>query len=336
MNYSFNQKCCLILISLMICTVLSAQDIPQLINYQGFITDKDGTALSGDYKIIFSLYDRPQGGDPIWQETHNAVRVENGMLNILLGSVDSTLNTDVLSGKRYMGIKVGDDNELSPRLHLASVPYSLKSEESTRADSSTYSIHADKAYALDAPDGDPQNAVFVDNDGNAEVAGRVKDMTGFILPVGSVLPFAGDTSLIEGWLVCDGSAISRTTYADLFQVIGITYGGGDGVSTFNLPNLQGRIPVGFDGGQTEFNSLGSKGGEKVHTLTSAEMPVHNHTNGVYDRLLRYNNGTRTAGSSDNTVNEPDITSSGILSEAGGDQAHNNLQPYVVMNYIIKY
>ncbi|TFG97656.1 MAG: hypothetical protein E4H13_10740, partial [Calditrichales bacterium] len=318
----------IILLGILLVNVFAQNNVPQIINYQGFITDKDGKSSSGDFIIKFSLYDRVAGGDPLWQETHNAVKVEGGMFNIALGSVDSTLNTYIQSGQRYLGIKVGNDPELSPRMRLASVPYSLKAEKSAHADSSMYAVHADKAYALDAPDGAPQNAVFVDDEGNVEVAGRVKDKTGFMMPVGSVIPFAGDTVFTAGWLVCDGSAISRNAYADLFKVIGITYGGGNGVSTFNLTNLQGRIPVGYDGGQAEFDSLGSKSGEKAHTLTAAEMPVHNHKNGYYDRLLRYNNGTRTAGSSDNTVNEPDITSSGIISNAGGGQSHNNLQPYI--------
>jgi len=315
---------------------INAQDvIPQLINYQGFITDKDGKALSGDFTVVFSLYNRLEGGDPLWQETHAGISVENGLLNVMLGSVDSTLSLEILSGIRYVGIKVDDGNELSPRMRLASVPYSMQSEKSTFADSATYALKATKANALDAPDGDPENAVYVDNDGNTKIAGRVKDKTGFIIPVGSILPFAGDSTFIGGWLVCDGSEISRTDYADLFKVIGITYGGGDGVSTFNLPNLKGRIPVGLDEGQAEFNAKGKTGGENEHTLTITEMPTHNHNEGNFSRLLQWT-GTGTTGSVDNTTYEPNIVTFGTIQPAGGGQAHNNLQPYIVMNYIIKY
>lgn len=317
---------------------LSAQNVPSLINYQGFITDKDGKALDGDdFKITFSLYDRLEGGDPLWQETHDPVTVENGMLNILLGSVDSTFNKDVLGGKRYLGIKVGgDDSELSPRMQLASVPYSLQTDHSANADSAAHAVKANKALALDAPDGGPENAVYVDNDGNIEVVGRIKDKTGFIMPVGTILPFAGiDSTGIEGWLICDGSAISRTEYSDLFEIINIAYGGGDGVATFNLPNLQGRIPVGLNSGQPEFNTAGKTGGARTHTLTVQEMPSHNHNEGGFDIIL-INDGKQTPGSIDNTGNEPNVVRQGHLQPAGGGQAHNNLQPYIVMNYIIKY
>ena len=325
----------ILLLGMVIVNAVAQNNVPQIINYQGFITDKDGKALNGDYKITFLLYNRAEGGDPLWQEIHDTVPVENGMLNILLGSVDSTLHTSIFTGKIFVGIKIGTEPEMAPRMKLASVPYSIKSEHSGSADSATHALRANKAYALDAPDGEPQNAVLVDNDGNVEVSGRVQDMSGFILPVGSVLPFAGDTTLIKGWLVCDGSEISRTTYADLFKVIGITYGGGDGVSTFNLPNLKGRIPVGFDNGQAEFNTPGKAGGEKLHTLTKDEMPNHNHNDNQFDKILQ-RTGTGTTNAIDNSVNEPNIITYGTLQSAGGDQSHNNLQPYLVMNYIIKY
>lgn len=131
-----------------------------------------------------------------------------------------------------------------------------------------------------------------------------------------------------GWLLCQGQAVSRTTYDDLFTVIGTTYGVGDGTTTFNLPNLQGRVPVGLDSSQTEFDTLGETGGAKTHTLTVDEMPSHSHAE-------RYPTG---AGSID--ASQPDTGSS--LSDyttpsgsTGGGNAHNNLQPYIVLNYIIK-
>jgi microcystin-dependent protein len=89
-----------------------------------------------------------------------------------------------------------------------------------------------------------------------------------LVPVGTVISTAlADT--VAGWLLCDGSNVSRTTYAGLFTAIGTTYGSGDGSSTFGIPNLKGRIPVGKDTSQTEFDTLGETGGSKTHTHTNS-------------------------------------------------------------------
>ena len=98
-------------------------------------------------------------------------------------------------------------------------------------------------------------------------------------PAGVIVPYAG-SSAPTGYLVCDGSAVSRTTYADLFTAIGTTYGAGDGSTTFLLPNLKGRAIVGVDAAQTEFDALGETGGAKTHTLTSSEIPSHTHSDGT--------------------------------------------------------
>ena len=156
-------------------------------------------------------------------------------------------------------------------------------------------------------------------------------ITGDTLPVGSIVPFGSDT-VPENWLLCDGSAVSRTEYAELFSVIGGNYGVGDGSTTFNLPDLRGRVAVGKDGTQTEFDNLGEKGGEKTHQLTVGELPKHTpkvkyleeHSTGLnsgpYGYKLSY-----TLGCDESLTTEP----------IGNDEPHNILQPYQVTNYIIK-
>lgn len=101
------------------------------------------------------------------------------------------------------------------------------------------------------------------------------DLTISAVPSGVVTAFAG-TAAPDGWLLCDGSAVSRTTYSALFAAIGTAYGPGDGANTFNLPNLRGRVPVGLDAGQSDFSNVGKTGGAKTHTLSHAEMPSHTH------------------------------------------------------------
>lgn len=163
---------------------------------------------------------------------------------------------------------------------------------------------------------------------------------GETLKIGTILPFSGGT-LPTGYLFCDGSAISRTTYAGLFNVIGTSFGAGDGSTTFNLPNLKGKVPVGLDSSDSDFDAIGETGGEKTHILTQSELPDYNL------KGLRWSNsgGPITLDSGSYTpgynlsygysgVNQGQINNI-IINSGGSNTPHNNLQPYVVVNYIIK-
>lgn len=126
-----------------------------------------------------------------------------------------------------------------------------------------------------------------------------------------------------GWLICDGSAVSRSTYGSLYSVIGTTFGSGDGSTTFNLPPVHGKSPVGRDSLQTEFDTLGETGGEKTHILTTPELPAE-----------IWHSGTQTGGAQISIS-----PGTGYLARTLGTnlgQAHNNMGPYIVLNYIIKY
>ncbi|MFN4276120.1 MAG: phage tail fiber protein [Ferrovibrio sp.] len=174
------------------------------------------------------------------------------------------------------------------------------------------------------------------NDGDDETLQIA--ITDSLLPTGLVSPFAG-SSAPTGWLFCDGAAVSRDSYANLFAMIGTTYGSGDGSTSFNLPDLRGRVAAGRDdmGGVTadrltatsaaglDGAVLGTAGGNQQHQLTIAEMPSHRH-------------GMREDPSSNGSIN-PNYRNAGPAvgnTEAtGGDQPHNNVQPTLILNYIIK-
>jgi microcystin-dependent protein len=168
-------------------------------------------------------------------------------------------------------------------------------------------------------------------------------------PTGIINPYAGSSGYVpNGWLLCDGSAVSRTTYAKLFYTIGSTYGNGDASTTFNIPDLRGRIPVGLTGAGTYFNTLGGVGGVTDVTLTTAQLASHTH---VYNDAYFAENaggggtvfGTSAGTDTDNsfyyrTAAGGYSTSPSDLntSATGAGQSHTNVQPYVTVNYIIKY
>lgn len=152
-------------------------------------------------------------------------------------------------------------------------------------------------------------------------------------PIGSLLAYASSTAP-DGWLAADGSAVSRTTYANLFAVVGTTYGVGNGATTFNLPDLRGRYPVMASSTQAALQGLdratiGATGTTTSHTLTEAQLPAHDHD---------VNTGTGGAGSQPIiTSGTAQFDSNGRSTEdAGSNAAFNILDPYIVVNYIIKY
>lgn len=151
-------------------------------------------------------------------------------------------------------------------------------------------------------------------------------------PIGQVSMYAGSTAP-DGFLMCDGSAVSRETYKDLYRVIGTTYGVGDGSTTFNLPDIKGKVVVMLDTNDTDFDTLGETGGSKY-------LQEHIHDNlkwydvsasaddgtGAYKLPITFNAGNSNTATNYHTGN---VNSSTQTGNSG------NLQPYIVLNYIIK-
>lgn len=150
----------------------------------------------------------------------------------------------------------------------------------------------------------------------------------FTSMAGEIKMWAGNT-IPKGWLSCDGSEVSKATYPKLYQAIGDLWGTPTNSSNFMLPNLNGRVPVGYNSSDTDFATVGKMSGEKTHKLTVNEMPSHRHSSGLYDVIDRFGSGTRDAAGSYSGYG-----SSINTGYTGGDGYHNNLQPYAVIKYII--
>jgi microcystin-dependent protein len=144
--------------------------------------------------------------------------------------------------------------------------------------------------------------------------------------VGEIRMWAGYSTPPDGWMACGGQEISRTTYADLFGVIGTQFGNGDGTKTFNIPDLRNRFPLGVSV-DPPINALGATGGEMEHTLTVAEMPSHRHS-------LGYSN--IGGGGSNRRLRSYTWSWSGLAytSYEGGGEPHNNMPPYLAVYFII--
>ena len=174
------------------------------------------------------------------------------------------------------------------------------------------------------------------------------------IPTGTIIPWS-DSSAPSGFLECAGAAVSRSTYADLFAIVGTTYGIGDGSTTFNVPDLQDNVAVsksnnkalGTAGGANTATSTGNVGGSTANaTLSNAQLASHTHT-------VSYNQGpgpwqTATLDGNPNTQQPGGASGTPATSSTGGDGGHSHnmsanfvgdatsvLQPYLTILYVIK-
>lgn len=187
--------------------------------------------------------------------------------------------------------------------------------------------------------------VIVDSPGTSPATQKATASTvqKFMVPPGITVSYVGTTAP-AGWLLCNGDAVSRATYAALYAIIGTAYGVGDGSTTFNVPNLKGRVPVGLDSTQTEFDTRGETGGAKTHTLTTAQLPSHTHSIPAHKHDINRattqaasgtGGGYEVDGAGATAYTETENAPADTTGSTGGGDAHNNLQPYLVVNYIIK-
>jgi microcystin-dependent protein len=203
---------------------------------------------------------------------------------------------------------------------------------------------------------DASSITVTGNVSAAEYYGDGSNLSGIStdsIPSGAVLPYAGTTAP-SGYLLCYGQAISRSTYSDLFSAIGTTYGTGNGSTTFNLPDLRGRVVAGLDdmggssanrltGQQGGVNGdiLGRTGGNEQHQLTEAELATHTHGAGSYQGSVPTSGIPEEPGTIFSTLSDREPTGftsfsvNGSSGSTGSDSKHNNVQPTLILNYVIK-
>jgi microcystin-dependent protein len=206
----------------------------------------------------------------------------------------------------------------------------------------------------------------LDVTGTINSSGAVKQAGFALLPVGIFFPYAG-AAAPSGYLLCDGSAVSRTTYAALFATIGTAYGVGDGSTTFNVPDMKGRVPAGKEASATRLTAthfggnstvLGATGGLEsnnvilTHTHTADAVAGHTHFTAVAgtgtvsltasNAIGRQFNDASVSSYTLAALNQGadiGLTSSGgghtpTIQNAGSASAHNIVQPTIIANYII--
>lgn len=304
-------------IAVLVAVVAKAQNSGLGFNYQAVVRNTSGLLLAdSDINLRVSLYPGQQASTPTWVETHNVHTDISGSFGINVGSGDRDPSSIV---SNYTDV------------NFAAIYYWLKIEvqEGNSYREISFSRLPSSPYS--------------------EVAYNAT-----LFPAGMVSPFAGPTENIpSGWLLCDGSEISRTEYSNLYEAIGVCWGVGDGATTFNLPDLRGmflrgvsgdsnndpdaaeRVVLNDNGGNTG-NNVGSYQGDAIRNITGA---VHNNIQGhagwggTSEGALEWSDEKGDASWYENTWGYSGITfDASRIVPVGNDNRPKN----VYVNYIIKY
>ena len=298
--------------------------------YQGVIKEVGGaTPANKNRTIEFRIYDSPTGDHVLWGRAYSVLLDESGLFNTALtdaagseiSGVTGTGLAQVLAANAgttlYIGLTVDNSSgEISPRQALLAVPYAIHASDAASA-SGAFIVEGKTTLkgGLDVSAGQVTvgslTATNLVVDGNVR-AGTSGSFAGYgTIPVGGIIMWSGSASNVpDGWKLCDGSN--------------------------GTPDLKGRFIVGYDPSDSDYNSVGKKGGEKAVTLTKEQMPSHKHA--VYGRSSGYtaahNNShevityaNKSWGSMSEWINDSEAT--------GGGKSHENRPPYYAMCFIMR-
>tara|TARA_Y100001938_G_scaffold150777_1_gene243377 strand:- start:19353 stop:20327 length:975 start_codon:yes stop_codon:yes gene_type:complete len=277
-----------------------------------------------------------------------AVTTTQAELNIIDGGTAAT-STTLASADRI----VVNDNGTMVQVALSDLLTYLNSFQTAAGALATISSggNAVTMSGLAYPSADGSADQFLKTNGSGTLSFGVPAGT-FSMPPGVIFPYAGG-SAPTGYLLCDGSAVNTYDQRLLHAVVSNTYGGTahnagvtdqSGVSTtFNLPDLRGRVVAGKGSGSNlttpDQTTLGATGGSKEHDLQLTEIPGHTHDAGTLSTGITVHTGGSGTVNVMSTSNSGGITSaqavSGSTASAGGGNAHNNVQPTIILNYVIK-
>jgi len=289
---------------------VGGQTFDQVIPFQGQLTTQSGDFLAAgaDVTLVFRLYDQPVGGASFWEELHSNVGVTHGVFSVLLGSHSPLPGAKMFLKTVFLGITVDDgdpntvDVEMRPRQALVPALSAVLAGDSVGLNG-----HGWNAILISGED--PSNSkIRADRIDTSALEERIAALEAavqelrvpapIVVSVGTVVAFGGDSEPI-GWMKCDGRALSRTAFADLFAAIGTAHGSGDGATTFNIPDYRGRFLRGVstdaDGRDPDRNvrSAAQNGGNSGHMIGSVQddsFRSHDHGGGNHYHTTGVQNG----------------------------------------------
>jgi len=298
---------------------------PINIPYQGRLADRAGAALGGEFKMTFALYNVAAGSAPLWSETYqdaNKVRVNNGLFNVLLGSL-APIDQSVITAnpELYLGVTINDDAEMQPRVKLGSVPFATQAWTVPDGLITTAKLAPNAVTSDRIADASVTTAELADQSVTMAKLGPDVRLS---LPTGSVIMWSGDINAMPSdWQLCDGAN--------------------------GTPDLRNRFVVGAGAAY----ALGATGGADQVTLTVDQMPSHSHaltinSGGQHSHAthIEDDNGFEDGnnkGGADNTSGPGDIRTtedgshshSGTIGATGGNQPFDNRPPYYALAFICK-